>query len=129
MKPKAVGFFRGEIHSIELFVELYRGKTWVGLGSFHVDMIYIPVPLSSWECKLAGCNSNMLCFSPRIFGEDEPILTSICFKWVGSTTNYSKCNANFREFPRKSSALALVGNLLTPVMAFHLFTAIPRFLG
>ena len=27
-------------------------------------------------------------FSPRKFGEDEPILTSIFFKWVGSTTNY-----------------------------------------
>ena len=26
-------------------------------------------------------------FSPRILGEDEPILTSIFFRWVGSTTN------------------------------------------
>ena len=30
--------------------------------------------------------SNIFCFTP-FFGEDEPILTSICFKWVGSTTN------------------------------------------
>ena len=28
-------------------------------------------------------------FSPRILGEDEPILTSIFFNWVGSTTNYT----------------------------------------
>ena len=27
-------------------------------------------------------------FSPLFEGEDEPILTSIFFKWVGSTTNY-----------------------------------------
>ena len=37
---------------------------------------------------LGGGNSNIfLEFSPRTIEEDEAILTSIFFKWVGSTTN------------------------------------------
>ena len=40
------------------------------------------------EKQLGGCNSNIFgIFIPKI-GEDEPILTSIFFKWVGSTTNF-----------------------------------------
>ena len=38
--------------------------------------------------KLGGGNSNIFgIFTPKI-GEDEPNLTSIFFRWVGSTTNY-----------------------------------------
>ena len=33
-----------------------------------------------WQLKYFLC-------SPRKIGEDEPILTSIFFNWVGSTTN------------------------------------------
>ena len=36
---------------------------------------------------LLGGNSNICHFHPYVFGEDEPILTSIFFKGVGSTTN------------------------------------------
>ena len=37
--------------------------------------------------ELVGGNSNIFgIFTPKI-GEDEPILTFIFFKWVGSTTN------------------------------------------
>jgi len=37
--------------------------------------------------ELVGGNSNIFgIFTPKI-GEDEPNLTSIFFRWVGSTTN------------------------------------------
>ena len=66
-------------------------------------MIYIPVPLSSWECKLAGGNSKIVCFfTPDFFGKMNPFWQAYDFKWLGSTTIYSKCNAYFLgDCPKK----------------------------
>ena len=39
-----------------------------------------------WSSSTGWWLQNFFIFTPKI-GEDEPILTSIFFKWVGSTTN------------------------------------------
>ena len=50
-----------------------------------------------WKLKVLGCKSTRWWFSQTflelspLFGEDEPILTSIFFRWVGSTTNQFRC--------------------------------------
>ena len=44
-------------------------------------------PGGHWKATQRWSASSGTGFSPRFFGEDEPILTSIFFRWVGSTTN------------------------------------------
>ena len=71
-----------------------------GLCIFHLDGFILSL-LDSWDEEFAfgrdrvteilrklldGGNSDIFWCSP-LFGEDEPILTSIFFKWIGSTTN------------------------------------------
>ena len=63
----------------------------------HIPLILKSIPIENkmplfsqffWEKNvLGGGNSNIFgIFTPK-FGEDEPILTNIFFKWVGSTTS------------------------------------------
>jgi len=54
----------------------------------------LPVMMFEWSIKpltaqnkTRGWQLKYFLFSPRKFGGDEPILTSIFFRWVGSTTN------------------------------------------
>jgi len=46
-----------------------------------------PHPLGmDWYIYWVVATQRIFIFTPKI-GEDEPILTSIFFRWVGSTTN------------------------------------------
>ena len=81
-----------------VMTSIARGKTEANQGwtlwkkDMHIYIyIYrlnkpVPVARSPTKDRLGGGFKACLIFTPN-FGEDEPILTSICFKWVGSTTN------------------------------------------
>ena len=53
---------------------------WGRIGCRHPMFFLTP------QKKLGGGFKYFFIFTPK-FGEDEPILTSIFFRWVGSTTN------------------------------------------
>ena len=58
----------------------------IALLVFRLIMIMIVI-LKNHHIPQDGGNSNMFGIFIPNFGEEDPILTSIFFKWVGSTTN------------------------------------------
>ena len=68
------------------------GDAIIPIGSMYGIFMYIYLHLPNMVCLhlLGGGNSKIFgIFTPNL-GEDEPILTSIFFRWVGSTTNQMK---------------------------------------
>ncbi len=51
-------------------------------------------------------------FHPYIFGEDEPNLTKIFFRWVGSTTNQASLSEFLKSFADEASGKCILGAAL-----------------
>ncbi len=86
MSPKQHAFRSLNKNGSGVLPKIQPFPSW-NVASYHVEFSF-----------LGGGNSNIFgIFTPKI-GEDEPLLTSIFFRWVGSTTNQVSNHPNQNVF-------------------------------
>jgi len=79
-----LGFVVGCTTLLEIGLEAESKPRWKRKGA--VEIIILSFHKNFWGIVFSGGGFKYFLFSP-LLGEDEPILTSIFFKWVDSTTN------------------------------------------